>query len=99
TPGGNVITVHLSGTQTVRYVPTSGDYDYLAFVPGTVQIPRPRITGINVSGGNVTITWTGGGTLFSTPSLLNPTWTTTGSSTGTFTEPVGRGNKFYRVQQ
>ena len=43
---------------------------------------------------------TGGGTLFSSPTVgTGSTWTTTGDSDGTFSEAVGTGAKYYRVQQ
>src|SRR4030095_6772141 len=49
--------------------------------------PAPQITSARVSSGNITIQWTGGGTLESAPSLASPiTWTTTGNSSGSFSE-------------
>jgi hypothetical protein len=59
----------------------------------------PVITSSRVSGGNITIQWTGGGTLESAPSLATPIiWTTTGNSTGSFSEPA-TGTKYYRVKK
>jgi hypothetical protein len=96
-----VAVVPLNGVQTLRltFNAVDGDADYLLLYPVTTST-QPRITGSSVSGGNITITWTGGGTLFSTPSLSSPIqWTTTGDSDGSFTEALGTGNRFYRVQQ
>jgi hypothetical protein len=76
--------------------------DNLAFydvAPPVVAPLVPHINTIQIAGPNVTITWSNGGTLESSPSLGAPVWTTTGNSSGTFTEPLGRGTKFYRVKQ
>jgi hypothetical protein len=62
--------------------------------------PAINITSATVSGGQITINWTGGGTLESSPTL-GPTanWTTTGDSDGSFTEAATGNAKFYRVKQ
>ncbi|MHB8520678.1 MAG: hypothetical protein ACYDH9_07955 [Limisphaerales bacterium] len=61
---------------------------------------RPTIDNIAVAGGQVTVKWSNGGTLESSASLSSPSWTSSGNSSGTFTEPVAAaGNKFYRVRQ
>jgi hypothetical protein len=76
--------------------------DNLAFydvAPPVVAPLVPHIDAIRVAGGNVTITWSNGGTLESSPSLGAPVWSSTGNSSGTFTEPLGTGTKFYRVKQ
>ena len=97
--GTQLASVPLSGTQTIRLTTDSGDYDFLAFVPGgAAQI---RINSIAIASGQVTITWSGGGSLEWTTSLT-PTisWTPTGNSSGSFSEPVATtGNKFYHVKQ
>jgi hypothetical protein len=97
-PSTNGVTevVSLGGQQTLRFYPISGDFDYFLLIPATAG---PRITGVSVAGGNVTVTWTGGGTLFSSP-VVGPgsAWTTTGDSDGSFTE-AATGTKYYRVQQ
>jgi hypothetical protein len=49
-----------------------------------------------IQDGNITITWSGEGVL-ETATDINGPWTSTGNSTGTFTEELGDGNKFYRV--
>lgn len=60
----------------------------------------PNITSVAVSSGSITINWVNGGTLESSPSLGTPVWTSTGNSSGTFTEAVSAsGNKFYRVKR
>ncbi len=78
--------------------------DNLAFydvAPNTVQPPpgQPHIDSIQASAGNITVKWSNGGTLQSSPSLSSPSWTSTGNSSGTFTEAVGTGSKFYRVSK
>jgi hypothetical protein len=58
-----------------------------------------RITSTTVSGGNITIAWTGGGTLESATSLATPiTWTSTGDSDGSYTAPA-TGTRFFRVRR
>jgi hypothetical protein len=66
---------------------------------GTPTPTLPHIDSIQASNGSVTVKWSNGGTLQSSASLNNPSWTTTGNSTGTFTEPVSAGAKFYRVSK
>jgi hypothetical protein len=59
-----------------------------------------RITSVTTAGGNLTVTWTGGGTLYSATSLGAGTiWTSTGDSDGSYTTPIGTGNLFFRAQQ
>jgi len=76
--------------------------DNLAFydiAPPFVSTPPPHIGSISVSGGQVTIVWSNGGTLQYSPTLSNPIWTSTGNSSGTFTEAKTSGNRFYRVSR
>jgi uncharacterized cupredoxin-like copper-binding protein len=47
--------------------------------------------------GNITITWYNGGTL-ETATEIDGEWTSTGNNTGTYTEEIGEGTMFYRVQ-
>ena len=60
--------------------------------------PAVRITSARINNGIITIQWTGGGTLESTLSLTSPVWTSTGNSSGTFSEPATGTTKFYRVK-
>jgi hypothetical protein len=63
----------------------------------TVTVPEPPLIGPPaIVGGNFTITWTGGGEL-ETSSDLNGPWQPTGNASGSFTETVGSGNRFYRI--
>jgi hypothetical protein len=59
----------------------------------------PHIDTIQAVGGSITVKWSNGGTLQTSPSLSNPSWTSTGNSSGTFTEPLTAGAKFYRVSR
>jgi len=75
--------------------------DNIAFydVPPPVSA-EPKITQVAVAAGAISIQWTDGGTLESSPALANPVWTSTGNSSGSFTEPVAAaGAKFYRVKR
>lgn len=57
----------------------------------------PLVTGVTLNGTTVTVTFQGG-TLQSSPSLSNQVWTSTGNSTGSYTE-TATGTKFFRVRQ
>lgn len=59
----------------------------------------PVISPPTVTGGNITITWSNGGTLETAPTVNGP-WTTTGNASGSFSEAVAPGgNKYYRVKR
>jgi hypothetical protein len=63
-------------------------------------VSGPSITSASVAAGQITIQWTGGGTLESSPALgTTATWTSTGDSDGSFSEPANGPAKFYRVKQ
>jgi len=73
---------------------------YQTAAGGTPPPPQsPQISAATISSGNITITWSNGGTLESAPSVTGPTWTSTGNSSGSFTEPVTGTAKFYRVRK
>ena len=60
-------------------------------------VEPPQITSISLSGGNVTIQWTGGGMLQSSSSLApSSDWTDLGSG-GTWSGPAPDPARFYRV--
>ena len=76
--------------------------DNIAFYDIAPPAPpaAPVITSVTAVGGAVTVKWNNGGVLESSPSLSSPVWTSTGNSSGTFSEPVSPGgNKFYRVKR
>jgi hypothetical protein len=76
--------------------------DNIAFydiAPSSSSSGAPVITSINVAGGVVTVKWSNGGTLESSPSLKNAVWTPTGNTSGTFSEAVSGEVKFYRVNR
>jgi hypothetical protein len=59
----------------------------------------PHIDTIQTASGSITVKWSNGGTLQSSPSLSSPSWTSTGNSSGSFTESLTAGAKFYRVSR
>src|SRR5262249_32261736 len=61
--------------------------------------PAPLITSITSAGGTVSINWSNGRELESSPSLSNPAWTPTGNTSGTFSEQATGPAKFYRVKR
>jgi hypothetical protein len=97
---GAMANITLGGLQTVRANLSGGDFDYLLFVPtapGAV-VPVPKITGISLTGNNVTITWTGGGMLESATDFGGP-WTSTNDSDGSYSETATGTHKFFRVKR
>jgi hypothetical protein len=60
-----------------------------------------NITGVTLAGNNITITWTGGGTLEWTSALVpNATWTSTNDSDGSYSEASSTAQmKFFRVKK
>jgi len=80
----------LSGAGTQMFL---NAVDYMVMPPavGDAVVDMPTITGTDI-----TITWSGGGELYTSPDLV--TWTATGNSSGTYTEAVGAGVVFYMVR-
>lgn len=100
---GELATLALGGLQTLRYTAASGDIDYLVLVPTSAEVTtnRPRITGITRAASQIAITWTGGGTLESSP-VVGPAavWTpVAGAGAGTATVPMSAQNQFFRVRR
>ena len=71
----------------------------IAAPAGAGLVPPPKFNSPVVGSGQVTITWTGGGTLQESTNLLN--WTAVpGNPTSPYVVPVSLApKKFYRVQQ
>jgi hypothetical protein len=58
----------------------------------------PTVSDPVITDTTVSITWTGGGELETAGSIEGP-WDGTGNTSGTFSEDIGSGNKFYRVRR
>jgi hypothetical protein len=58
-----------------------------------------QITAVSVAGGNITITWTGGGTLQKAAAVNGPYSNIAGATTGTFTGAASAAAEFFRVAQ
>ncbi len=87
------------GQLTIRSGPQAAN-NKLCFVD-IVQLSvdeKPKITSVSLSGGNVTIQWTGGGTLEGTSSLPASNWIELGTG-GSWTEQTAGPARFYRVRQ
>jgi len=61
------------------------------------QPTQPATLSVSRSGGNITITWTNGGTIYSAAAVNGP-YTTTGNSTGTFSTATSGTMQFFKVQ-
>ena len=66
-------------------------------VPSLALATRPSLN-ISHAGGQVTISWTGGGTLESASSLSGP-WNAVSNATNPLTVTPASGNQFYRLHQ
>ncbi len=97
---GNIATVNLSGTQTIRYNVTSGDLDFFLFTPAATT-DAPKITSVKVDAtGKITIEWTGGGTLQSASSLTPPVqWQDVMGATSPYTYTPTGGQMFQRIKK
>src|SRR5207249_11768622 len=80
---------------------TSNPVGLKAFRARAAVTPPPQITAATISGGSISINWTGGGAVeFSSALGPGATWTSTGNSSGSFSETVApTGNKFYRIKR
>jgi hypothetical protein len=81
---------------------TSIYYDNFRLIDtGEVQATQPKIDSITRNAqGRIVLTWSGGGTLQSTPSLpaTAAQWTTVnGATSGTPIDPPASGSAFYRI--
>jgi hypothetical protein len=61
-------------------------------------VVQPEFNAVTLSGGNLTLSWTGGGTLEEAPAVTGP-WTTSASQANPQTVPASTGLKFYRLKQ
>lgn len=87
------------GRLTIRSGPQAAN-NKLCFVD-IVQLAAqepPKITSVALSGGDLTLQWTGGGALQGTASLTTPNWIELGTG-GSWTEPASGPAKFYRVRR
>ncbi|MBL9136880.1 MAG: Ig-like domain-containing protein [Verrucomicrobiales bacterium] len=64
---------------------------------GVVEEPEAKFTKITVAGGNVTVEWTGGGTLQSAASVLGP-WTDVAGATSPHSTAATAAGAYFRVR-
>ena len=96
---GNLVSLNLSGTQTLRYEATNGDWDFMLLVPASEGPTQPQITGIRRNtDGTITIEWTGGGVLQAGPTVLGP-WEDVAGATSPYTFTPQTGILFGRIRQ
>jgi hypothetical protein len=95
---GQIKTVELGGLNTIRWNYSSGDAEYLVFVPAGAAPGQPEITGVVREGNTITVTWTGGGEAEVTDDLTGE-WQATGDTDGTFTTTIEAGNGFLRIRK
>jgi hypothetical protein len=98
---GSVVVNVTDGRLSITNGPTAANnkINFVDIFQMPAQTAQPVINHPTIAGNNITITWTGGGTLQGTSSLEAPvTWTDLGSS-GTHTEPATASRRFFRVRQ
>jgi len=95
--GGQNVALDLGGTTTLRYSTTNGDFDFLLLVAAPAERPMFTKTTLNANG-SLTLEWTGGGALESSPSLTGP-WAPIAGATSpfTFTPDPAVGQLFGRI--
>ncbi len=67
----------------------------LATTTGTVT-PQPKFTSIKSSGGNLTVEWTGGGTL-QTASTVTGQWSNVANASSPYSVPAAAAQAFFRI--
>ncbi len=92
---GNAWGAATDPTAVANYLPYMIQYRNFSDIQSTSG--QPKITNVSLTGNSITVVWTGGGTLESSATATGG-WTTTGNSSGTFTESVSGAAKFYRVK-
>jgi hypothetical protein len=88
----------MGGLQTVRFNLGSGDFDYLLFAPQTVVDGKPKFSKITISGSNVVIEWSGGGTLVASGVVIGPYTPVTGNPTSPATIPISGTARFFGIR-
>ena len=72
---------------------------YRAAAAAAPPTKAPHIDSATIAAGSITVKWSNGGTLESATSITGGTWTSTGNSSGTFSEAATGSAKFYRVKR
>jgi hypothetical protein len=68
-------------------------------IPYVLAAPQPGPLAITLSGSQVTITWSGPGSLQTSGSLAAGTWTNVPNATSPYTNQVGRTQQFFRLAE
>lgn len=64
---------------------------------GVIETEEAEFTSATVSGGNLTLEWTGGGTLQTAPAVTGP-WTDVAGATSPYSTPANAAAAFYQVK-
>jgi len=92
----------LGGETTLRFNAISGDFDYFLLTPSggaaTGGGDRPKLTSIKVSGANVVVEWTGGGTLQVADEITGP-WADVAGATSPLSTPITGSKRFARIKK
>jgi hypothetical protein len=95
---GAVAAIPMGGLQTVRFNLGSGDFDYLLFVPQAVVDGKPKFSKITISGSNLVIEWSGGGTLVASDVVIGPYTPVTGNPPSPATIPISGAARFFGIR-
>jgi hypothetical protein len=91
---GNLLTVSLSGVETLRVTATEGGYNANFYM--VVPSQRP-VLNIQRSGGNAIISWTGEGFILQSAPAVNGPWTPVANQTNPYTVPMTDAARFFRL--
>jgi hypothetical protein len=71
---GNLVELTLGGAKTLRYSASSGDWDYMLFIPPVAVVVPPKFTAWRINADRtITVEWDPpGGTLQAAPTVLGP---------------------------
>lgn len=76
---------------------SNNKFTFVEIYPAPSDVTPPELA-VGASNGNVSVTWTGGGTLQSAPAINGP-WSSTGNSSGAYSEPATAEAKYFRVMR
>jgi hypothetical protein len=93
-----------AGELTISMAPAASNnnanhFTYLGVLKVQPAVVPPQITSANVSGGQITLEWTGGGVLESAPSVTGPWTAVEGNPSSPATLAVSPDNSFFRIKK
>jgi len=97
--GTDAVITLAGGVTTLRFNLGSGDFDYFILEPAAAPPTEIKISSITLAGNEVTITWTGGGTLVESGTVKGTYTPVAGNPASPAKVQTGGGTKFFQVRQ